>query len=347
MVALWAGFVALIVLLLVLDLGLFHRRPHAVGVREALAWTAFWVAVALAFSTFVYWAYESHWRGLDLADEEPDGWPAAVLFFTGYVIEKSLSVDNLFVIALIFAYFGVPPIRQHRVLYWGILGALVMRGAMVAAGAALIQRFHVVLYFFGAFLIVTSVRLLFAPPDADPSQSRVLRLIRRFVPMTPDFVRGRYAVQQDGRWMLTPLGVALIAVEATDVVFAVDSIPAIFAVTADPFLVFTSNVFAILGLRSLYFALAGVMDKFHYLRTSLALILALVGLKMLLRDWLHTVPGITYYTLGVVALVLAAGLVASVWRSRHIRAPVRSRPLDARRSEDAYHRDPEIPPGAG
>src|SRR5208282_2482835 len=279
---LWIGFILLIVLLLALDLGVFHRTAHVVTVREALLWSGVWVGLALLFGVFLYFGYEHHWLGMDLPNVEPDGQAAAVFFFTGYVVEKSLSMDNIFVIALILSYFAVPPAYQHRVLFWGILGALCMRGAMILAGAALIERFHWILYVFGAFLIVTAARMLFSRREPDPRNNAVARLARRLFPVTEDFVGPRFVVRNEGRWILTPLALTLVAVESADLIFAVDSIPAIFAITLDPFLVFTSNVFAILGLRSLFFALSGIMDRFHYLKLTLAVLLALIGVKMLL-----------------------------------------------------------------
>jgi tellurite resistance protein TerC len=314
-----SGFTILVLLLLALDLGLFHRKAHVVKVREALIWSGVWVGLALLFNVFLYFIYEYHWFGMDVPNTEPDGQAAAVYFFTGYVVEKSLSMDNIFVIALIFSYFGVPAAYQHRVLFWGILGALFMRGAMILAGAVLIERFHWILYVFGAFLILTAAKMLLAREEPDPKNNYLVRLASRLLPVTEDFVGSKFVVRTDSRWMLTPLTLALIAVESADVMFAVDSIPAIFAITFDPFLVFTSNVFAILGLRSLFFALADIMDRFHYLKLSLAVLLALVGVKMLLKDVLHGVPGLTYYTLGAITVVLTAGVVASLLRAKRVR----------------------------
>jgi tellurite resistance protein TerC len=313
---LWVGFILLIVLLLALDLGVFHRKAHVVRIREALIWSGVWVGAALLFNVLIYFGYEHHWLGLDLPDTEPDGLAAAVFFFTGYVVEKSLSVDNIFVIALILSYFAVAPVYQHRVLYWGVLGALLMRGVMILAGAALIARFHWILYVFGAFLILIAARMLFTRHEPDPKSNFLVSLARRLFPVTEDFVGPKFVVRKDGRWLLTPLALALLAVESADLLFAVDSIPAIFAITLDPFLVFTSNVFAILGLRSLFFALADIMGRFHYLKLSLAVLLALIGVKMLLKDVLHDVPGLIYYTLGAIALVLTVGIVASLLRTR-------------------------------
>jgi tellurite resistance protein TerC len=316
MLWLWIGFVAFVLMLLALDLGVFHRKAHVVGLKEALAWSGVWMGVALVFNLFVYVGYEHHWLGMGLPGTEPDGQAAAVMYFTGYVLEKSLSVDNVFVMALIFSYFGVPAVSQHRVLFWGILGALVMRGGMILLGSVLIARFHWVLYVFGAFMIFAAAKMLLVRHEPDPRNTWLVRFARRWFPVTGDFAGQRFAVRANGQWLLTPLALALVAVESTDLLFAVDSVPAIFAVTEDPFLVFTSNVFAMLGLRSLYFALAGILDRFYYLKLSLVVLLALIGVKMLLKDVLHAVPGLTYYTLGVIALVLTAGVVASLLRAQ-------------------------------
>jgi len=293
-------------------LGVFHRQAHIVKTKEALAWTVVWVAVALLFNAFVFFAYEHHWLGLSSEWTDLDGTSAAVLFFTGYVVEKMLSVDNVFVIALIFTYFAVPSQYQHRVLFWGIIGALVMRAAMILVGAALISRFHWILYVFGLFLIFTAAKMLFVEQEANPANNSLVRLVRRWFPVTDGYVGERLAIWSNGKLMLTPLAIALVAVESTDLMFAVDSIPAIFAITEDPFLVFSSNVFAVLGLRSLYFALADMMNKLYYLKLTLAVLLALIGVKMLLKDVLHAIPGVTYYTLGAVAAILAIGIVASL-----------------------------------
>jgi tellurite resistance protein TerC len=350
----WAGFVAFVLLMLALDLGVFHRKAHVVRVKEALGWSAVWIALALAFSLFVYHAYENHWLGLgltpdavDRSAEFPDGMvndgrSAVVKYLTGYVVEKSLSVDNVFVIAMIFGFLAVPPLYQHRVLFWGILGALAMRGVMIAVGARLIAEFSWILYVFGVFLIVTAIKMLLVEESTDPGSTWAVRLTRRLFPVTERFhgehffVRAGSSASQEaetpgaavladgvvdgakpGTWLLTPLALALVIVEATDLLFAVDSIPAIFAITADPFLVFTSNVFAILGLRSLYFALAGAIEAFRYLKVALALVLALVGVKMLAHTWLKAVlgPNFNLYLLLVVLGILAAGVGAS-WRRR-------------------------------
>jgi tellurite resistance protein TerC len=354
MTGIWAAFLGLVLFLLFLDLGVFHRKAREVGVREALGWSAVWIALGLSFAAFVYSGYEHRWFGLggalDPADgSRMDGRAAAVKYLTGYVVEKSLSVDNIFVIAMIFGFFAVPAVYQHRVLFWGILGALVMRGAMIAFGARLIAEFHWILYVFGAFLIVTAAKMLLLKTDeTDPNRNIVVRLVRRFLPVTSRFHGEHFVVRagapasreselpgqealpdeaveraRPGTLMLTPLALALILVETTDLIFAVDSIPAIFAITADPFLVFTSNVFAILGLRSLYFALAGMIAAFRYLKVSLALVLALVGGKMLLAPWLKEIIGANYslYLLGLVLLVLAGGVVASLLAGRASRQP--------------------------
>jgi tellurite resistance protein TerC len=354
----WIGFILLVLVLLALDLGVFHRKDHVVGMKEALAWSAVWIGLALAFSVLVYFGYQRQWSGLgtkiDAVDGDTiDGHDALVKFITGYVVEKSLSVDNLFIMAALFAYFGVPRLYQHRVLFWGILGALLMRGAMIALGATLVARYHWVLYVFGAFLVITGIKMLFTKADAGPGgggkagQNIVVRWVRRLFPLTEHFHGHHFIVTagsaashearkpgeaqepdaaveriRPGTKMLTPLALALVAVEITDVIFAVDSIPAIFAITADPLLVFTSNVFAILGLRSLYFALAGMIKKFKYLKVSLAVVLAVVGGKMLAAPWLKDLLGkhFSLYLLGVVLGILVIGVVASVMANRRERA---------------------------
>ena len=362
MLWMYAGFIALVLLLLALDLGVFHRTAHVVSVREALRWSSFWISLGLAFSVFIYFGYERHWLGLgltpDLMTVAPytvegvglaynDGTSATVKYITGYLVEKSLAVDNIFVIAMLFGFFAVPAIYQHRVLFWGIVGALVMRGAMIAVGAQLIQRFTWIIYLFGAFLIATGIKMLLLKTDAtDPNRNLVVRLIRRLFPVSERFHGQHFfvragsiasheaatpgaAVEMDhvvdaarpGTLLATPLILALVMVEFTDLIFAVDSIPAIFAITGDPFLVFTSNVFAILGLRSLYFALAGMVAKFRYLKVSLALILMIVGVKMLLAEWLKLAVGrhFNLYLLAVIVSVLAAGVAASVVAERRRR----------------------------
>jgi tellurite resistance protein TerC len=316
----YAGFIALVIGALALDLGVFHKRPHEVSIREAASWSAVWVATALLFSWFVYEAYERHWLGLGLDTPmyssvvaegagtivrgEVNGMQAFKQYITGYIVEKSLSLDNIFVIALVFGYFAVPAKFQHRVLFWGILGALVMRGAMIFVGAELVHRFDWVLIFFGLFLIFTALKMALIKSHDDPGSNPVVRLATRLLPVTARYHGSRFFVREgeviDGqvvvaakqrapgegggkaRLLATPLFLALIMVEVTDVVFAVDSVPAIFAITPDPFIVFTSNIFAILGLRSLYFCLAAVIGKFRFLKPGLVLILLFIGVKLLL-----------------------------------------------------------------
>lgn len=316
MIGLWIGFIVFVIALLAIDLGLFHRHPHAIGIRESLLWSAFWVGLSLSFTVFIYFLYEYRLFGLPSGPGTPSGQQAAVLFLTGYVVEESLSMDNMFVIALILSYFAIPAKYQHRLLFWGILGALVLRGGMIAGGAALVSRFQWVLYLFGAFLIFSAIKLLWSDEDPDPARNPVLRLARRVLPISQDQDGPHFHTRRSGKWMLTPMALALVTVESADVVFAVDSIPAIFAITDVPFLVFTSNMFAILGLRSLYFALAGVMHKFHYLKVSLAILLGVIGLKMLLKDVLHGVKGLTFIMLGLVVVILGAGVLASVLHNR-------------------------------
>ncbi|MCO6436885.1 MAG: TerC/Alx family metal homeostasis membrane protein [Phycisphaerae bacterium] len=308
---LWVGFIAFVIGLLALDLGVFNRKAHVVSMREALGWTIFWVVLSLGFNALVFYMYEHHWLDIGLgAGQEPSGHEAALKFFTGYVIEKSLSLDNIFVIALIFTYFRVPPIHQHRVLFWGILGALVMRGAMILAGVALIERFDWVVYVFGALLLITAVKLLVTRHDSiEPERNPLVKLVRRFYPVTPDFRGKHFFDRVDGRIAVTPLFIALLVVESSDLLFAVDSIPAIFAVTHDPFLVFTSNIFAILGLRSLYFALAGIMHRFRYVSISLVFVLAYIGVKMILS---HHYPVPAVVTLAVVGGLVSVGILASL-----------------------------------
>jgi tellurite resistance protein TerC len=345
MLWIWVAFICFVLLMLALDLGIFHRQSHIVSMKEALGWSLVWVILGVSFAVFVYHGYENHWMGMGLSTDSVDGQmndgtSATVKYLTGYVLEKSLSVDNIFVIAMVFGFFAVPPIYQHRVLFWGVLGALVMRGVMILVGAKLIAEFHWILYVFGAFLIATGVKMLVLKTDhTDPNQNIVVRIVRRIWPVTSRFHGEHFWVRagspasleneqpgaevvpdevvqstKPGVLMFTPLGLALVMVEATDLIFAVDSIPAIFAITADPFLVFTSNVFAILGLRSLYFALAGMMNKFRYLKVSLALVLLLVGVKMLTVHWLKELFGknFNFYLLGAVLFVLGAGVIISV-----------------------------------
>ena len=290
----WILFNLFVVAMLVLDLGVFHRRAHAVKFREALAWSVMWIALAGSFAALVYL-----WHGR----------PAALEFVTGYVIELSLSVDNLFVFLLIFRYFRVPAAHQHKVLFWGILGALIMRGIFILLGVGLIRQFHWIVYLFGALLVYSGIKL-FRQDDMEihPEKNPVLRAFRRWMPVTPDFEGNKFWVRRPGLYA-TPLLIVLVVVETTDLLFAVDSIPAVLAITLNAFIVYTSNVFAILGLRSMYFALAGMMEVFHYLHYGLSIVLIFVGAKMLVSNY-YAIP--TSVALGVVAGVLLISVLASV-----------------------------------
>ena len=292
----WAGFLAFVAAMLALDLGVFHRKAHAISLREAAVWSAVWIGLAGVFAAGVFW-----FGGPRLGME----------FTTGYLIEKALSIDNIFVMVILFGAFGVPAHQQHRVLFWGIIGALVMRAIFIFAGTALIARFHWTVYVFGAFLIITGIRMLRSTgQQAHPEDSAAIRLTRRVLPVaTGQEGSERFFVRVDGRRMVTPLFLALVAVELTDLIFAVDSIPAILAISREPFIVFTSNIFAILGLRSLYFLLAGVVQKFRYLKLGLAGVLVFVGLKMMLVDVVEIPVGLS---LGVVALLIAASIGLSL-----------------------------------
>jgi len=292
---LWVGFTGFVLAMLAIDLGVFHRRAHAVGLREAAIWSTVWVVLALIFNLGIYHFYGGQ-RGLE--------------FTTGYLIEKALAVDNLFVIYAIFAYFGMPSAYQHRVLFWGVLGALVMRAVFIFAGAALIQQFHWVMYVFGAILVVTAVKLFLLPDDGvHPEKNAVYRLLRRVVPSVPEYHGSRFTIVRDGKRYATPLFIVLVLIEWTDLVFAVDSIPAVFAVTSDPFIVYTSNIFAILGLRSMFFLLAGVIGKFHLLKPALATVLGFVGTKMLIVDFVKIPIGLS---LAVIAALIAVGVGGSL-----------------------------------
>jgi len=316
----YLGFIALVGVFLALDLGVFHRRAHVVRMREAVTWTLVWVMTALAFNAWIYFAYERHWLGIGLDVPQLDGTvrdvhglEAAKLYLTGYIVEKSLAMDNVFIIAMTFSYFAVPAIYQHRVLFWGIIGALVMRGAMIAVGATLIREVSWIVYVFGGFLILTALKMALIPstgihPDANP----FVRLVRSLYPVSREYDGPRFFTRVGGVRTATPLFLALIMVEFTDLIFAVDSIPAIFAITADPFIVFTSNIFAILGLRSLYFCLASLVDRFHYIKPALIAILFFVGVKMLLVHSPHKVD--TTLSLVVVLALLGAGVAASLVR---------------------------------
>jgi tellurite resistance protein TerC len=320
--ALWIGFTVFVLAMLAIDLGVFHRRAHEVRAREALVWTGVWVGLALLFGVGIYL-----WFGSERALE----------FLTGYLIEKALSVDNLFVFLVIFSYFSVPATLQHRVLLWGILGALVMRALFILAGAALLQRFHWIIYLFGGFLLITGIKLL-VQRDAEvhPEQNPILRLFRRLVPAVAGYRGSRFIVREDGKWLATPLLMVLVAIEATDIVFAVDSIPAIFAVTSDPFIVFTSNIFAILGLRALYFALAAMLGRFHYLKVGLGLVLAFVGVKMVIVDF-YKIP--IAISLLVVVVLLTGSVAISL-----LRPPARP-PLPVHPPHESNGAPGGLPPG--
>jgi tellurite resistance protein TerC len=289
--------------MLALDLGIFHRNAHPVSIREASIWSAVWVALALLFNAGIYFF---------------SGPEHALQFLTGYLIEKSLSVDNIFVFVLLFSAFRVPAAYQHKVLFWGVLGALVMRGILIALGVMLLENFHWVLYLFGAFLIVTGIRMAFNKDEAvHPERNPVLKLVRRVVPVTANFEGDRFLVWRAGQVLVTPLLLVLLVVETTDLIFALDSIPAIFAISRDPFIVYTSNAFAILGLRSLYFVFANVMGKFYYLKFGLSVVLSFIGVKMVLADIYHISIGLS---LAVIAFVLAVALIASIVSDRHLTA---------------------------
>ncbi len=292
---LWVGFIGFVLVMLAIDLGIFHRKTHTVSMREALAWSGVWVGFSVLFGIGL-WVFSDSRHGVE--------------FFTGYLIEKSLSVDNIFVFVVIFAALRIPPELQHRVLFWGILTALVLRAGMILAGAALFAHFHWLIYVFGAFLILTGVKLVLQrDAEHDPSTSWAMRLIRRIVPSSPHLDGQRFFTVARGRRLATPLFLALLLVELSDVIFALDSIPAIFAVTTDPFIVFTSNIFAILGLRSLFFLLAGMVDRFRYLKLGLAGVLVFVGAKMTLVDYVHLPPVVS---LAVISAILATSIIASL-----------------------------------
>ncbi len=287
----WVAFVVIVLVLLTLDLGLFQRKAHAIGVKEALGFSLLWVSLSLSFGTWVYLDFGSR-NGLE--------------FFTGYLIEYALSVDNIFVFILIFSYFAVPPRLHHRVLFWGIMGALVMRLTFILAGAALISAFHWVLYVFGAFLVFTGLKIMGkGDTEVEPQKNPVVRLFRRVVPMSSSYASGGFFVKEAGKWVATPLALVLVTVETTDLVFATDSIPAIFGVTQDPFIVYTSNICAILGLRSMYFLLAAVIDRFAYLGKGLGVVLMFIGFKML-------VSGFFVIPIGLSLAIVAAILIGSV-----------------------------------
>ncbi len=307
----WIGFLIFILAMVILTLGVFHRKPHVVKLPEALAWTGVWVALALAFNVLVYFLYAE--EGLarpGLASEHLTGQQAAIQFLTGYLTEKSLSIDNIFVIAMIFAYLGVPLAQQHRLLVWGVIGAIVLRGIMIAAGSVLIHEFDWIVYVFGVLLLVSAAKMMVLRHDSiDFERNLVVRLVRRVFPVSSEYHGSSFFTRVNGVRTATPLFLGLVLVETSDVIFAVDSIPAVFAITRDPFLVWTSNVFAILGLRSLYFALAGLMERFRYVKMSLVFLLAYVGVKMLLS---HHYPIPNLVSLAMISGILGVGVIASI-----------------------------------
>lgn len=286
--------------MLALDLGVFNRKAHVIKVKEALLWTLFWVSLSMLFCLGIYYL---------------KGYEKALEFLTAYLIEESLSIDNLFVFLLIFNYFGIPAKYEHKALFWGVLGALVMRGVFIIAGVALITKFHWIIYIFGALLIITAIKITFQKDKKiQPEKNPVLKLLHKIMPVDPSFDGGRFFLKKQGRWFATPLFAIVLVLETTDVIFAVDSIPAVLAISTDPFIVYTSNVFAILGLRSLFFAISGIMRLFHYLHYGLSIVLSFVGLKMLLTD-IYKIPIVI--SLGTIATVLLLSILASIlWPAR-------------------------------
>jgi len=296
---LWILFNIFILLMLALDLGVFQRKTHIISVKEALIWSAVWIILSLLFNLFIYF---------DMGEQK------AIEYFTGYLIERSLSIDNIFVFVLLFSYFKVPPEYQHKVLFWGVIGALILRASLIGVGVVLIHQFSWIIYIFGGFLVFTGFRMAMQDDGhIDPEKNIVIRLYKKFFPVTTEYDNGNFFVTKKNKKYATPLFVVLIATEFTDLVFAFDSIPAIFAITSDPFIIYTSNIFAILGLRAMYFALAGVMDKFHYLKVGLSMILIFIGFKMLIVD-IYKIP--IGYSLGVIAIILTASVVLSLARPK-------------------------------
>ncbi len=301
----WIIFVLFILAMLALDLGVFNRRAHVIKVKEALWWTLFWVSLAMCFCLGIY-----YFRGQEKALE----------FLAAYLIEESLSIDNLFVFLLIFNYFGIPTQYEHKALFWGILGALVLRAVFIIAGVALIAKFHWVIYVFGVFLIITAIKIVFEKDkEIHPEKNPVLKLLRRIMPVDSGFNGGKFFLKKEGRWVATPMFAVVLLLETTDVIFAVDSIPAVLAISADPFIVYTSNVFAILGLRSLFFAISGIMRLFHYLHYGLAIVLSFVGIKMLLSN-IYKIPIIV--SLGIIAATVALSIVASMLWPKKEQPPI-------------------------
>jgi len=324
-IPIWIAFLLFVATMVALDLGIFHPKGTVITIRSALGWSAVWITMALIFNVVIFLLYENNYEWASLATEHLTGRQAAAQFLVGYILEKSLSLDNIFVIAMIFSYFRVPLALQHRVLFWGILGAVVLRGVMIALGVALINRYEWVTYLLGAFLIYSAVRMLILRHEnLEPGNNPLVRLARRWLPMTDQFHGHQFLVRVDGKLLATPLLLALLLVETSDVMFAVDSIPAVFAVTRDPFIIFTSNVFAILGLRSLYFVLATYMEKFRYLKHSLVFVLAFVGIKMILSNHYDIPDGAS---MGVIVGILMVGVLASIQGAKKDPVPLRS-PLE-------------------
>ena len=320
---LWVIFGVIVVGMLALDLGILSRKPHEIKFREAAIWSAIWISLAMMFNAWIYFEFGSQ---------------KALEFTTGYLLEEALSVDNIFVFIILLSSFAVPKIYQHRVLFWGVIGAIVMRAIFIGAGAALVSRFHWIMYVFGGILIITGIKLMTQGDDHDPHPERnpIYKLARRMIPAVPEYHGKAFTIVKDGKRYATPLLLVLIAIEATDVVFAVDSIPAIFAITTDPFIVYTSNIFAILGLRSMYFLLAGVIDKFHYLKYGLATVLLFVGVKMVIAEW-YKLPIVA--SLVVIAALLALSVIASMIWPKHIELEVSSAALEDIRQHPAGDSD--------
>jgi tellurite resistance protein TerC len=309
----WTGFILLILILLAIDLGILNKNPHHVSTKEALRWTGLWVSLSLLFSIFIYFAYTNRW--LPQGNHVLSGKEAVITYLTGYLVEQSLSIDNIFVIAIIFSYFNIPQANQHRVLFWGILGAILFRGIMIGIGAVLIERFTWIVYIFGFILLYAAYKMLKSGTHESihPENNPTIKLVKRFFPVTSQFHGDHFFILEGRRWVVTPLFITLMVVETTDIMFAFDSIPAIFAITTDPFIVFTSNIFAILGLRSLYFVLAAFIDKFEYLKYSLVAILAFVGIKMLVSHHVHLPDGLS---LGFIIVALSLGVILSIWKEK-------------------------------
>jgi len=296
---LWIGFTVFVFAMLALDLGVFHKKPHEIKKKEALIWAVIWITLSLIFNAGIYLYF---------------GQKAGLEFFTGYLIEKALSVDNIFVFILIFSYFGVPAIYQHRVIFWGVLGAMIMRAVFIISGAVLLERFHWLIYVFGGFLVVTGIKTMMkSEKSMDLSKNPIVRLAQKFIPMTTEFQGPKFFVSEGGRWLATPLFLVLLVVEFTDVIFAMDSVPAIFAITKDPFIIYTSNIFAILGLRALYFLLSSVMNQLMYLKIGLGLVLTFVGIKMVISHFYQISIGIS---LGAVATILGASVLFSLLKRK-------------------------------